>query len=298
MKQYYKYTDTRGLAAILVGNSLKFSRPRDFNDPFDVRIGSIVPDNLDQYLHDMGKEFHEIMCSEFDQSLLQPELVIRDKIILINNTLKSMSPESKKNFTDEFLAASPLYNKENILKLMREQQAELNRTVNNLGVFSCCQNFDQPRMWAHYADDHKGAVIGLRADLPNDSALQLLKPVRYVDEFAEYTQAKKMVHMQLFMTPQKMAEAMLEMLFYDKARQWESEQEHRLTILDYIPDDKPYQLLPLHKGELTDIYFGMKFDTTHQSKLMMLAAYNHPHVKFYKMDMAGNAYSMVAKAYN
>jgi hypothetical protein len=296
MIRYYKYTDAKGLAATLVNDAIRLSRPKNFNDPHDVRVGKIIPDDIDDYLAHMSRATHEIFASDFDQRKL-PENSQKEKIILINNTLKALNKEELKKYEKEFYSELPNYNKKNILALLKEQQEKLDETVESLGVFSCCTRYDETLMWAHYADSNRGAVIELCPNLENDSALKLLKPVQYTNEFSAYVKPEKMAHMQIFLSPTEIAHEVLEMLFYSKSKKFEYEQEHRLTIIDYIKKGQEFGLLPLNPNEISAIYFGSNFDSEWLNKIASLAILKFEGIKIYKMEISENDYSLIAKPF-
>jgi hypothetical protein len=296
MDKYYKYTDARGLAATLLSNSLRLSRPKDFNDPFDVRIGQIIPTNLEEYLACMARATHEIMLSDFDHSKL-PNSPIRNTLIKINTVLRALPPSDREEVLKEFNAELPNYNRANILSILKEQQDQLAKTVESLGVFSCCMRNDDPLMWAHYADKHQGAVIELQPSLEKkyDSALKLLRPVQYTDDFAVYVKPEKMAQMQMFLTPRQVAREVHDILFYSKSKEWEYEQEHRLTIIDFIKTDKEFALLRLNPNEVSAIYFGIRFKKEQIKDISNLAKLKFPSVRLYQMVEEDGAAKLVAK---
>ena len=122
----YKYTNYERLTEILINNTLHFSCPLDFNDPFDSDVN--VKD-LDDYSDD---DINKIIGDPGDETKKKQFLEI----------IHSNNKETRKKFKDNKQKASK-----------------------NLLVLSLSQLKDNILMWSHYADYHKGFCIGFKSNI-------------------------------------------------------------------------------------------------------------------------------------
>lgn len=119
----YKYTDLVGLKSILMDSTLKFTKPEDFNDPF---------------------EFHD--------NLVDTKLT--------NKHLKQIVKEREHNVTQEGLKRKIQTYTNNFFdfqEYLKQQFLNIKQTTR-----ICCfsETSNNQLMWAHYSDKHKGACIG------------------------------------------------------------------------------------------------------------------------------------------
>lgn len=116
----YKYRSISSLDKILINNSLWFSKPEDFNDPFDCRI-----------IHDTQNSVKEITD------------------YLIRNNIPSF--EAKKTAV-EYKNNRPKELSEIITKTVDEQ-------ISKTGVCCFSTVNDNILMWSHYSESHKGVCL-------------------------------------------------------------------------------------------------------------------------------------------
>ncbi|MFS2091721.1 DUF2971 domain-containing protein [Pseudomonas sp. Pseusp11] len=151
----YKYV-TPERVDILKNLKIRFTQPFALNDPFEFNLS-----------------FQEIISEKelFDKvSTLDPDLMIRQTLEKLSEpeqaALKNMPPEFH-----EFLIAKvqQLTSLENIKKINNEYirphtdriKSEISLGLNkHIGILSLSSNCSIPPMWANYADNSKGFIIG------------------------------------------------------------------------------------------------------------------------------------------
>lgn len=144
----YKYASLETAKLILGSSKLKFSKPSEFNDPFDCNI-TVNTDNsyeeIESYIHGLISEgkLKEERVKEFEEKLCDPDY----RFELTNKSIK----EAKEAF----------------------------------GITCFSQNSNNLLMWAHYANMHRG--IAIKFDILNDPDL-FMTPyhVKYSDKYPEY----------------------------------------------------------------------------------------------------------------
>jgi len=141
---FYKYVAADTAKLILKNLKVKYSLPKLFNDPFDNQF--VI--NIDQ------KDFYKIYKT------IYTKLVKEEKIRNIN---KKQFLKQKTSYEQYYVNCLNLY------------QNLLNNAVKSIisgnKIFCVSENNDNLLMWAHYADEHKGAVIKLKCLPEKDNLL-------------------------------------------------------------------------------------------------------------------------------
>lgn len=98
-----------------------------------------------------------------------------------------------------------------------QRQSENKRELlENACILSLCEGYDNPLLWAHYADNHRGVAIAYKTDL----FLEICRPVNYTMTYPLFT-----LHSEDY------EQQGLNVLF-TKAKYWEYEQEWRLAFME------------------------------------------------------------------
>lgn len=198
----------------LTKNEIFFSSPNSFNDPFDCRIPTnfklLTKEEKDQYITDLAiKGFTESERLGIDLS------------------------EAIKNL-------------ENRLENIAEFQQEANRIKFSfqdkyIGVASFSLIWNSILMWSHYAKDHTGICIAYDRDkLQKTGIAGKLGQVVYENEFPQIKpKVAKKPDMEF------MEESFIQT--HTKAKNWEYEQEYRMTNTYYpyeVTNDKRIAIIP------------------------------------------------------
>jgi Protein of unknown function (DUF2971) len=160
----YKYCRRHGVRFIQ-NRKLKFSPPIDFDDPFELRPrpgdSTLSIDDSNILLNDdlrMRTLYEPTKSTISFKNWLRPR---RDDPKEFNRELARVMPKAIEDYCPGALAS---VSKEYGMACFSETPADI-------------------RMWSHYADEHKGVVVGLDTDL---LGLNLL-PVKYTPERIPFT---------------------------------------------------------------------------------------------------------------
>src|SRR3954447_14724615 len=151
---------------------------------------------------------------------------------LLSNLIKSSPPEKRAEL--EALLTSQnlegLYPNIKALRgTMEGQQKRIIAQFRNSGIFCATRDRSNLLMWAHYADQHRGVVIGFRPDLERDSYLRLLEPVDYTN--VRPTFYSSIESMAAGVEPDEAAvRAFNRRLVYSKSVDWKYENEQRIYV--------------------------------------------------------------------
>ncbi len=111
---------------------------------------------------------------------------------------------------------------------------------------------DNLLMWAHYADSHKGIVLGIEIDDPDNNKVH---PIQYVEDFIGI---KQLNEMQTAVDQTGNSKALVEHVLTEKSMDWAYEQEYRIISRekeDVYPDIHVSQIIYGHKfGEKEKVW--------------------------------------------
>lgn len=217
---------------VLTENQLFLSSPSDFNDPFDCRNSKNhllldTPEKIENYIENHIKN-------------RMPE---HSAYLMANG----YDLENERNLLRERLKDLPKYQKE--FEIINEEY-----TDKYLGVLSLSGRWDSILMWSHYGDFHKGYCVGFDEEkLKNSRLFGKGGNVNYDDKFP---------------TIDPFDDNIAKTSFYQthwKAKEWEYEEEYRLTKLFFDkPDEKPQRAITLPEDCIREVIIGMK--TTEEQK--------------------------------
>jgi len=190
--KYLPFSDSS--LKILSEGTIKFSKPSEFNDPFDCAPDH-KSDNLEEFLES------------------RPDLV--DRVF----QLKNVSPEGAECEKKAMLER---------LKDAIENDAFGQKASDRVGICSLSRNPLNLLMWAHYANNHKGFVVEF--DIPLESFFPIEDKVKFfewlIPQEVEYQESKPVVN---FSDDQ---ETKMKKQFLIKGIDWKYEQEER--VIDYV----------------------------------------------------------------
>jgi hypothetical protein len=148
----YKYTDQNGARKILSTRTLRFGRPSEMNDPFDVYIEDLLGMDLEE-MHERGIDTLIDTLANNPQLFANRCGVPLEMALANSERLRNSSEEEKLRIKQIFksmdlTALDPEY------KALRNAQPELRENVahylRNAGIFCATKTFANLLMWAHY----------------------------------------------------------------------------------------------------------------------------------------------------
>jgi len=236
----YKYLPPNR-TSVLSDLEVGFTAPALFNDPFEVlpvfdsimkeaEIEGFVSRELVEYHR--GGEIEAILEKEIENA--RPLIEANRPDLLENDAqgLKEYLREFAEPLLDEFgpkvlgglLGLTSPGVKENFIKSLFEK---MNKWCRVLSLSSDCQNI---LMWSHYADSHRGFVVGFDSEHPffdqrqsESDSIRKLKAVKYsldrpvFSGFGENPDTKEV-------------ESFSDLVLQTKSKDWEYEQEWRMVL--------------------------------------------------------------------
>jgi hypothetical protein len=283
----YKYTSLGGLIKTLEKRSLKLSRPSDFNDPIDMYIQEPLSLETKNFLVQIKHSIMDFLKGSNDALLLNST---KDayKMGAVRSALARLSTEERADFERyaelHFInrPIEDLYDLEDLERSNRKFSAFLNETMSQFAVFCSTADHNNLLMWAHYSDQHRGAVIEYTPSIEKASALLASKPVTYsVKRPFLFQSAEEVLMIYLGEFPKKWTLKMEHGIFYSKSIEWAYEKEYRLVIPNFIKRHEKFVLLPFYEEELSAIYFGCRMSPEDKQMAARLAISVNKNVKLY-----------------
>lgn len=230
----YKYRTVDQTKKILENPSFWFAKPDSFNDPFDCNLSECKTPSIDEALKYL-------------------------------KSLREYTPEHLNKITS-------LFQKEpdKLLSLVKETKQKV---INNRGICSLSKKHNNILMWSHYADNHKGIVVGL--DLKSDLDF-FLYPVNvsYQDNYTE---------LNYFKDPEESINATIR----TKSSLWAYEEEIRIY-------KSASGLHKINKDAIKEIYFGINTAQQNIDEIRKLCEDQQiPNIQFYKGEKAHASFDIV-----
>lgn len=255
-KHFFKYVTADVTQKILSTLLVRLSSPKLFNDPFDCQF----PIQLDVC---KGEEFNQRFANAIsDESMKAFNISQNEKVknMIIKDMLKDASNASK-----EFG------------KLFDEINKKINGEFYYDRIFCLSEKNDNLLMWAHYSDNHKGAVIKLKC-LHSDCVFSAAQEVIYSEDMPKLT-IEDMTKEYFSSKPFVVKKIINEMLL-TKSIDWKHESEWRVILLKQNLNAE-FDLRGISAEEIEAVYLGCKMSDENKKKIITIIKEKLQHVKVY-----------------
>ena len=236
---------------LLTEREIFLASPANMNDPFDASLpfrydpALLTKENITKKLLDQGRKIWPKITEE--------ELHER-----------AYREQSSGKFEDES------YWKDQHDKA----KEDLHKTI---GLISLTTKPDNLLMWAHYANCHRGFVVGLSSEILYEVIGGTIGPVNYVEDFP---------FMPLFPENGEDVQHMIKML-NSKSPHWTYENEYRLTKSESA--NKAFQL-PVEA--ITEIVLGCKMNTDDRKEIIKIADANLPNARIFEANTSLESFNL------
>lgn len=299
-KEVFKYTDEAGALRILVDGTLKFSTPNSLNDPFDISDVKIF-----------GYDYISLEAMQLHKDALIDILFCKDKLPLFNNSSEARKvswfrSELLKKYEKELEEArhrllsqgkASLQDIHEWKKIDEDTKKAVQESFYSDVIFcGSTSNTNQP-LWAHYAENHRGAVIKFVPNIENDSVLRLLKSVSYSDSRPSmYNSPKEFLYKALFGDLLKDLSIYMADHTHTKSTQWSYENEIRVFVPN-VPSRPVFNFYHYYSNELASLYLGLRMREEIKQTIINAAVGRNPNVEIYQMAKShqGGDYELVGK---
>jgi Protein of unknown function (DUF2971) len=255
--------------------SMRWSAPSRFNDPFDVPREATPDFSLTDLRDACDREF--IRLVEANDSTFHP------RIRQIQSLLSVRPQHERSAVIREYLATQRVVDPpssdafDTLAGIWRTQVAQLR-------ILCTTEARDSASMWDRYADHHRGVVFELRCTDETDSALLLARPIEYRNDPPKLPGVEWWAKAITLQPTVNIADIWGE-YFYVKNTDWSPEREWR--VITYVNDgvEGDYTDYPIALDEVQAIFAGYKVPANQISELKEALGGAHDHIPVYQASL-------------
>ncbi|QHD50143.1 DUF2971 domain-containing protein [Vreelandella aquamarina] len=273
---FYKYMSVETALKVIANQSLRWSSPLKFNDPFDHQIGFTFEFGGQEIGQAVYHEMERIVFggkSEFQEPSLFTEVALRLQGIadrLPKDAIMEDFAEAAQEIADNF----PYH----VARLHDEIQEQLTHSR----VLCISERNDNVVMWSHYAEEHRGVVLKLRCIDKLDNTLLAARRVDYSRQFPKFPSLGQYVRHLTGEKPLNLAALTWDMAF-TKHSDWAYEKEWRvhMPLLNEPPGDG-YTLINEHPSVFGAVYLGCRMTDEDRGRILEAVEKHIPHAQAFQ----------------
>jgi len=276
-KSLFKYMTARVAKIVLVNKELRWSSPVLFNDPFDVQRDFDFGFDLDQLKESLLSELRRLVSAENI-----PDLSRKPRVAYMVNRLRK--PDYA-GISNTILQGLPQLIDEGIQDARRSYEQIKNQWsefIPDFRIFCLSEIHDNPVMWSHYSDSHRGVVLELEGIDALHSVWLGAEPVTYQSSppmLATIPECVKSMTGQQCIDPL----SLLPKYACTKTPEWAHEKEWRVISFNRQGETGHYTDRPFNPRELRSVYLGCDIADDDANDFISLLKYDFAHVKVYRV---------------
>lgn len=272
----YKYLPTTRID-VIENRKIRFTQYGAFNDPFELSLNINRPATKDAMQALAKSDFVKLIEEEYDNQPHMAAFISKEEFIRLAKGKEGLVKNAIENSEPAIAKLLPgLYQK----------------TVNSLlGALSLSELNDNTEMWSHYAEEHKGYVIGFDSSnsffnqrKTDKDELRHLRKIQYHESRPEIN---------LMNTDGRE-------LFFIKGIGWKYEAEVRMLLHLSDSSETIYQdPYPIHLFEfpptaVSEIIFGTRMSDINKMKIKSALANDDifSHIKYYGAHLGSSSFSI------
>jgi len=242
-KTLYKYFSLEGeytaySEQMLSRHEVFFSKPGEFNDPFDCRGLWSNKGTRKEKL-----SFYRRMAKEMYPNLGEPAFEEKVKALI-----RDQEKQNRSKYFPTYVAKDYL-------------------------VYCMSEKRDDLLMWSHYANKHRGFVVGFRCT-PESLLFSAAKEVDYTNTYPKVSYRHS-------------AEQSMKICLYTKSIKWRYEKEYR-TILNASPN----RIRSYEHTCLTEIIFGCDMKTADKETIRKFVSAGQSNPQYFECFLDDNQYKL------
>lgn len=271
----YKYTTSSTALIVLGTGKLRWSSPRLFNDPAEFQRLPRFEPSLKDALAVLPKVIVGAAAGEPGIETGRLHGLARQMYDLVKFALSQgmTADDFLKEMEDQPEDPDSAYS-----ELLRNFFGD--NFITQARVMCLTANHSNPAMWANYAEQHAGCLLGFR-HLPEHSTP--FTEARAVDYYKEPPVVCSGLDFFLYGDTKQIREATIDAVCFAKRIEWQYEQEWRVVTWrsnEGVALSGDYPFLP---GELESVTFGLRTSEETKRQLLELVA-NYPNCNLYQIE--------------
>jgi hypothetical protein len=281
---FYKYMSAATAHIVLANQTLRWSTPGTLNDPYDMQFD--LRYEVDQ------QAVRRLALEKLWEAYRGAPVAVGNILGVLIGAIRAKIPDMQR---EEFEAnyAEAIFESMNKLEgALPRLNAEVRTQLASSKILCLTESPDNPVMWTHYADTHRGIVIRLR-DYPEfDSPYRTAKPVNYVANTPRLVDEEFLSDMLSGRASFNVKE-LLDRLVYTKSVDWSYEREWRIYSGNGRQQDAPHEDLRFGSLELDAVLFGLNTSDDDRVSLARLVRKECPHAELLRAGKRPDAFGMI-----
>ncbi|MBF2755555.1 MAG: DUF2971 domain-containing protein [Gammaproteobacteria bacterium AqS3] len=278
LSKFYKYMSAEVAKKVLSTNTLRWSSPLLFNDPFDVPRELAKDMNIANMLAASSKLIEEAVLNfEAEISYLAQDFY---KLVLGLRRIKY--PEKEKPLHE--IREGQIFQKIDDY-LLEDERQNWYEMLPKMRILCLSARKNIIPMWYHYADKYQDVVLELNpyTHINSERPWPMIFPVEYPDSFPELFTEKGWGKL-LISSPENRLNELITFSTFIKKPDWRYEEEYRLVRLEETKSFQQYSDDVFSEKIISKIYFGPEIEPRNREYLIKLILERFPHVKAYDMN--------------
>ena len=273
---YFKYVTGEVAKIILVNCTLRWSSPERFNDPFDVQRDLDFGFDLQELNGALVKEITDlVLAKEAPDLSLQPATHF-----LVQHLRRSDRADLRGIILAELpeLISEGSRRAEAIYRGIKDQWSAF---IPEFRILCLSAAQDNPVMWSHYSDSHRGAVLELHCTDKLRSPWSIAEPVTYqssapmlatVAEWAKMITGQTTLHPTIIFTKYACT----------KSPEWAYEREWRVISFARRGEQSNFADYQFYPPDLSAVYLGCEIPDEDANDILGLLKHDFEHVRAYR----------------
>jgi Protein of unknown function (DUF2971) len=268
---FYKYVSAETAKIVLQSNTLRWSSPTLFNDPFDVQFDLHIDYDRDRVAN---RAMQALVDGYLGRAPINPGNVLGKLLQFIRDKAPGISEAELR----EKLFPGFYEGMERAERLIPRSHEEFRAVVADLKLLCLAEARDNILMWSHYGKNHTGVVLELRCIERLDSAWGAARPVRYETTMPLLIDEDKLVAL-LSGVGNLAEDQIFENSVFVKATDWAYEREWRLV--GGRDKTRTTEDFGFHPDEVSGIYLGCRINPVDGERIIRIAGEKYPHATIY-----------------
>jgi hypothetical protein len=275
---FFKYMTSAVARTVLQNATLRWSTPETLNDPFDIQFDlqiAVDPKKVKRLALD------KIWNALQGETRFKAGNILGALLLLARS--KSLPGESRFNSKNEFDEYFGPLIEEGIARGSARNaitKIEVRQMMSDVKILCVTKSPKITPMWSHYAEHHKGIVLGFRHIEQLDTIWSQARPVQYVQKmpllFDDVGLAELMAG-SIGIEPS----VVLNKLIFTKSSDWSYEQEWRINFGSGRNKLAKFEDLPFHHLELAQVVLGCRIEDDTKQEIISLVKRLYPHAAIF-----------------
>lgn len=290
-RAFFKYASPDTTLAVLQSQTVRYSSPAAFNDPFDIQSGL----HLDFEIDSLPTAVLDRL-SQFAAAPDPPPVDVDDvwgKLVL--EVRRRFPTHGFPRERWETLGSEPF---QLLAKVIKEtqlgyQERWRDKLLPSIRVFCVSEERDNLLMWAHYGKDHTGAVLEFWSLPEEDNPLSVARPVQYVKEPLSFFSKEEFINDILAVRKLDFS-GLYRRYAYAKSAHWQYEREWRVWYP--LSESGSHDDVPIRASEFTALYLGCRAKPNFKAEVLATLRRSFPNVQAYQAAKTEGAYALAFTA--